>query len=82
MGWQAYRNAYETELARVLALAGDDSGGNWLKTQPRRVGKPFARAILERTLAGTTTYGESFRLLGTRNPDTLRKLARDLGVAS
>ena len=82
MNWQAYREAYDTELARVLAIAGDGSGGNWLKTQPRRVGKPFARAILERTLAGATTYGETFRLLGTRNPETLRKLARDLGVAS
>jgi Zn-dependent peptidase ImmA (M78 family) len=81
LNWQDYRSAYATELERVLSLAGDGTGGNWLKTQPRRVSKPFARAILERTLAGTTTYGETFRLLGTRNPETLRKLARDLGVA-
>lgn len=82
LDWQDYTDAYESELARVLALAGDGSGGNWLNTQPRRVGKPFARAILERTLAGSTTYGETFRLLGTRNPETLRKLARQLGLAS
>lgn len=82
MSWATYNSAYETELARVLALVGDSSGGNYLNVQPRRVGKPFARALLERTLAGSTTYGESFRLLGTRNPETIRKLARQLGVAS
>lgn len=81
MTWKEYVGAYETELARVLALANDSMGGNWLNAQPRRVGKPFARALLQRTLAGDTTYGESFRLLGTRNPETIRKLARQLGVA-
>jgi Zn-dependent peptidase ImmA (M78 family) len=82
LSWSDYQAAYDTELARVLDLAAGGSGGNWLNTQPRRVGKPFARAVLERTMAGSTTYGESFRLLGTRNPETIRKLARQLGVAS
>lgn len=83
LGWQEYRETYEAELERVLGLAGErGDGGNWLNTQPRRVSKPFARALLERTFAGTATYGESFRMLGTRNPETLRKLARQLGVAS
>lgn len=80
--WQTYRNAYSAELERVLALVSESGGGNWLNTQPRRVSKPFARALLERTFSGATTYGESFRMLGTRNPETLRKLARQLGVAS
>lgn len=78
----SYPTLYKAELARVIALIGAGSGGNWLTTQPRRLGKPFTRAVLQRTLAGTTTYGDSFRLLGTRNPATIHKLAQQLGVAS
>lgn len=77
-----YPAAYQAELERVLALMGNGTGGNWLTTQPRRLGKPFTRAVLERTIAGATTYGDSFRLLGTRNPATIQKLAQQLGVAS
>ena len=82
MAWTAYRDAYRSELDRVLALAGTTrSGGNYYNTQPRRVSRPFARAILSSTLSGRTTYHETYQLMGFRNPATLHEMADRLGVA-
>lgn len=80
--WPDYRAAYTTELARVLdKLENAGSGGNFYNTQPRRVSKAFSRAILSSTLAGRTTYHETYRLMGFRKPTTLHELADRLGVA-
>jgi Zn-dependent peptidase ImmA (M78 family) len=78
-----YRRAYRDELARVLQLLAEregDSGGSFYTTLPRRVSKPFARALISSTLAGRDTYSEAFRLLGFRKTSALHELAARLGV--
>jgi Zn-dependent peptidase ImmA (M78 family) len=72
---------YERELARVLAIKSDDSGGgDSYKTTPVRVSKRFARAVLESTLEGNTLYRDAFQMLGLKKTSTFTRLVEELGV--
>jgi len=85
IAWDEYRRLYRDELGRVRELArkakDGNSGGDFYKTQPLRLGRRFARAVVADARGGGTTYGEAYRLLGTAKPETFGKLAVELGVA-
>lgn len=85
IGWDEYRARYQDELARVREFARrakeGPGGGNFYKTQPLRLGRRFARAVVAEARSGRTAYGEAYRLLGTAKPETFGKLAVELGVA-
>lgn len=84
MSWSSYRTAYTAELDRVLgfleARADGTSGGSFYNTQPVRVSKRFARALITSTLEGRTLYTEAFEMLGFRKQSTFNELAARLGV--
>jgi Zn-dependent peptidase ImmA (M78 family) len=71
--------AYEEERTRLLSLP-KSSGGNFYSTQPVRVSKRFARAVIGNTLEGHTLYRDAFRLLGISKVETFRELGRGLAV--
>lgn len=80
---QQYRQAYASELERVMSVASEQGGGggDFYNTTPVRVSKRFARALIAATLEGQTPYREAARLLGFKKLSTLDELGRRLGVA-
>ncbi len=74
-----FRESYEKELERLLAMP-TGSGGNFYLTQSARVGKRFARALVISTLEGQTLHRDAFRMLGFSKLETFRKLGQSIGV--
>lgn len=72
-------DAYEAELARVRKSP-TGSGGDFYRTLGTRVSKRFARALVESTLEGRTSFTETFRMLGLKKMATFNKLGRSLEV--
>lgn len=79
-----FRTAYDEEWDRILALmeerSGGPGGGNFYNTQPLRVSRRFARAIIEDTLEGQTLHRDAYQMLGFKKHSTFEELARHLGV--
>ncbi len=79
-----FRIAYAEERDRVLALMEERSsgsgGGNFYNTQPLRVSRRFARALIEGTLEGQTLHRDAYQMLGFKKHSTFDELASHLGV--
>ena len=76
-----YNAAYEAELERVRDKMRASSGGDFYNTQPARVSKRFARAVVADTLEGRTLRRDAFRLLSFKKQSTFAELSERLGVA-
>lgn len=83
--WEGYRQRYATERERVLdivqARQATSRGGNYYNTQPLRLSRQFARAVIADTFEGGTAFRDAYQLLGTRKHETFENLASELGVA-
>ena len=81
LGWDEYRARYETESKRVIELArsyrANNSGGSYYKSQPLRVSRQFARAVVASTYQGDTSFRDAFKLLGTKRHETFVRLAEE-----
>ena len=75
--WQAFREEQE-RLAGIEAR--NAGGGDFYRTTTARVGKRFARALVESTLEGRTLYREAFQMLGIAKTATFNELGRTLGL--
>ncbi|MGH9044784.1 MAG: helix-turn-helix domain-containing protein [Acidimicrobiales bacterium] len=81
LSWNDYRAAYEEELDHILEVLGERaSGGNYFNTQPARVSRRFARAVIASALEGQTLRRDAFQLLGIRRESTFEEMVSRLGV--
>jgi Zn-dependent peptidase ImmA (M78 family)/transcriptional regulator with XRE-family HTH domain len=82
--WSQYRAAYAEERDRVLVIleqrSASGGGGNFYNTQPLRVSKRFARALIESTREGQTLHRDAFAMLGLKKVATFNELALRLGA--
>jgi Zn-dependent peptidase ImmA (M78 family) len=83
LNWDEYRDRYDAELNRVLAVMRESKakGGDFYLTQPIRLGRHFMRAVIIDTLEGRTLHREAYGLLGTTKHETFTRMASELGVA-
>lgn len=76
----AFFTAYRAELARLREIeARGTGGGDFYRTTSARVGKRFARALVESTLEGRTLYRDAFHMLGIAKTSTFNEFGRSLG---
>ncbi|MBN1576104.1 MAG: ImmA/IrrE family metallo-endopeptidase [Chitinispirillaceae bacterium] len=75
-----YKSLYMDELGRLLEIT-KGKGGNYYLTQPTRVSKRFARALIISTLEGQTLHRDALQLLGLKKTSTFHELGARLGVA-
>ena len=83
LNWDDYQQLYEAERDEVIAhakRARGEGGGNYYNTQPLRLSRHFARAVIASTYEGGTSFREAFQLLGTRKHETFTRLADEIGV--
>lgn len=75
--WAEYQEAYSREWDRVSStVAAQSNGGNFYYSQPYRVSRRLARAIVSDTLEGRTLFTEAYSLIGTRKHSTFEGLAK------
>lgn len=79
ISWHSFRNEYEARNKKDLEKP-IPSGGDFYKTHPLRIGRRFARSVIESTLEGSTLYRDAFRLLGITSEQTFRQLGKALEV--
>jgi Zn-dependent peptidase ImmA (M78 family) len=77
--WDNFRAEWDRQINLASQVAGTP-GGNFYNTQPVRVSKRFARAVVVDALEGGTLYDEAFRLLGIKKKATFDELAERLGI--
>ena len=75
-----FSEAYDAELRKSRAVK-KSREGSFYPAEVTRVGERFARALIASTLEGSTSFTESFRMLGFWKTQTFNELARRLGVA-
>ena len=76
--WQRYPE--ELERLRILASQRKKDGGDFHRVLPVRVSPRLARALVESTLEGRTSFTEALRLLGFKKMQTFHDLGHRLGV--
>jgi hypothetical protein len=86
LGWDEYRDLYDAELERVVTILArrDDGpgGGDWLKSQPLRVSRTFARAVATDAFEGRTLFRDAYALVGAAKHETFEHLAAEVGSGS
>ncbi len=75
-----FMNAYQAELTRLSEIPGI-GGGDFYRTEARRLGKRFIHALAESALEGQTLYRDALHMLGITKVDTFHKLCQSLEIA-
>ena len=74
-----FDKAYAAELAKFTAPT-SSSGGDFYSTQPIRLSRRFARAVITSTLEGQTLFRDAFQMLCISKEKTFHQLGETLEV--
>ena len=74
-----FDKAYTAELAKFTAPT-SSSGGDFYSTQPIRLSRRFARAVITSTLEGQTLFRDAFQMLCISKEKTFHQLGETLEV--
>lgn len=84
LGWDDYRSRYRAEVDRIMDIIArrnaGATGGDWRKTQPLRISRTFARAVVADAFEGRTLFRDAYALVGAARHETFQNLAAELGV--
>jgi Zn-dependent peptidase ImmA (M78 family) len=80
INWEAFNAAYADALDRIDD-ARTGTGGDFYRSQPVRVSRRFARAVITSAMEGETLYRDAYKLLGLRKHETFEQLRDHMGVA-
>ena len=73
-----FDRAYEEQEQKFAQLeARTGGGGNYYTVQKYRVSPRFARAVIESTAEGKTSFRDALNLLGMKKTDTFRRFAKE-----
>lgn len=81
LDWDSFRELYQEEEQRFYKIRSKQKrgGGNFFLNQTVRISNRFAKALIESTLEGYTSYRDALRLLGVKKMSTFHKMAKYLG---
>lgn len=80
---ERFQDAFDIELERVKKIAQKQrgkGGGNYYYSQPLKISRAFARAVVAEALEGKTLYRDAYSLLGASKHETFMGMAQELGV--
>lgn len=77
--YNEFSDLYNAELEWLLNIK-KGPGGDYYRSQPARVSRRFARALIVSTLEGQTLHRDAFQLLGVKKLATFRELGNRLGI--
>jgi hypothetical protein len=63
-----------------LSRLPNGKGGDFYLSQPAKLSRRFARAIITSALEGQTLFQDAFRMLSIKKMETFRELAHTLEV--
>ena len=73
-----FNRAYEEQEQKFAHLeARTGGGGDYYTVQKYRVSPRFARAVIESTAEGKTSFRDALNLLGLKKTDTFRRFAKE-----
>jgi Zn-dependent peptidase ImmA (M78 family) len=76
---EVFRREYDDELLRLSRIT-KGSGGDFYLSQPAKLSRRFAKALITSALEGQTLFLDAFRMLGIKKMGTFRELANTLEI--
>ena len=74
---KAFEQTYQDELQRMLEIT-KGNGSDYYRTQPARVSKRFAGALILSALEGQALHRDAFQFLGVNRMDRFKTKGHDL----
>ena len=72
---------FSSEVERLRQYMNQSGGGSFYRSQPAKLSKRFASALIVSTLEGQTLYRDAMNMLGISKSSTFNELGHSLGLS-